>query len=523
VKSAFAAFGKLERPVQFFFLLGYAWFLFLQLRSYGFTVDDSYISFRYAENLASGFGPVFNPGERTEGSSSFLWVLILAVARLLGANLVHASKLLGAILVLLIPWMLLSLSIHLPPKRPNIIGSWLAVLSPPLALWSVVGMETGAYTFLLTWAIYAAAKDLSEGATGRISACVPLLGAALMRPEGIALSAPYLAILLWRGLQPAFRFPLHRALSAAAIVFGGFLALTLFRLWFYGDLVPNTYYAKVTNPTLFSMGRPGPYLLSFLKGTSTWMWVGAALLPCLVRPVSAITAMAAGMVVMQLGFIGWFGADWMIGWRFVVPVFPALCLLAGSGIDLLCKRFIERKNSPAPARKWFVAATAMAITALASINSFAALEKNRLAYTITIPQLETPLIDWLERNAPPETTIAMGDCGAVPFYSGLVTIDMLGLNDAYVARHSPAENARYVVHERKPDLIVISGRGSGRGSLRSGFWLDGEILNLDDFWQRYEKVKTWKSSWSYDYHLFAIKGFRYRQALDFPDKDHNAK
>jgi len=523
VGSALTAFGRLGFPSKCCFLLGFAWFLCLQYRSYGFTVDDAYISLRYAENLASGFGPVFNPGERTEGSSNFLWVVILAGARLLGANPVHAAKLLGAILVLLVPWMLLSASSRLPPKRPNIIAPWLSMLSAPLAVWSVAGLETGAYTFLLTWAISAAASDLSEDSVGRTSGCVPLLGAALMRPEGIALSGPYLAIAWWRGFQPASRFPLRRALSATAIVAGGFLALTLFRLWFYGDLVPNTYYAKVTNPTLFPMGSAGPYLLGFLTGTSTWMWVGAALIPCLVRPVGATTIVAAGMIATQLGFIGWVGADWMLGWRFIVPVLPALCLLAGSGIQLIYDRFVERRTSRAPAKKWLVIAPAMAITALASVDSFGALEKKITAYTDTIPLMETPLIDWLKREAPPRTTIAMGDCGAVPYHSRLETIDMLGLNDAFVARHSPAENARYVVRERKPDLIVISGRGSGRGSLRSLFRLDQEILNLDDFWQHYEEVEVWKSSWSYDYHLFAGEEFRHRQGFGSSEADRNAQ
>jgi hypothetical protein len=38
-------------------------------------VDDSYIFLRYAENFASGHGPVFNPGERVEGYSSPLWMV----------------------------------------------------------------------------------------------------------------------------------------------------------------------------------------------------------------------------------------------------------------------------------------------------------------------------------------------------------------------------------------------------------------------------------------------------------------
>ena len=40
------------------------------------TMDDAYISFRYARNLAEGLGFVYNAGERIEGYTNFLWVFL---------------------------------------------------------------------------------------------------------------------------------------------------------------------------------------------------------------------------------------------------------------------------------------------------------------------------------------------------------------------------------------------------------------------------------------------------------------
>src|SRR5262249_51597579 len=48
--------------------------------------DDAFISYRYAANLAHGFGPVFNPGERVEGYSNFLWVVMMALLIRLGGE-----------------------------------------------------------------------------------------------------------------------------------------------------------------------------------------------------------------------------------------------------------------------------------------------------------------------------------------------------------------------------------------------------------------------------------------------------
>ena len=57
--------------------------------------DDAFISFRYAANLADGQGLVFNQGERVEGFTNFLWVLILAAVRRLGGDIPTAAHLLG--------------------------------------------------------------------------------------------------------------------------------------------------------------------------------------------------------------------------------------------------------------------------------------------------------------------------------------------------------------------------------------------------------------------------------------------
>src|SRR5262245_55750696 len=44
-----------------------------------FVVDDAFITFRFARNIAGGFGPVFNPGERVEGFSNPLYTYVLSV------------------------------------------------------------------------------------------------------------------------------------------------------------------------------------------------------------------------------------------------------------------------------------------------------------------------------------------------------------------------------------------------------------------------------------------------------------
>ena len=54
-----------------------------------FLTDDAFISFRYTRNLIEGHGLVFNPGERVEGYTNFLWILELAA---LWSHLRHPSR-----------------------------------------------------------------------------------------------------------------------------------------------------------------------------------------------------------------------------------------------------------------------------------------------------------------------------------------------------------------------------------------------------------------------------------------------
>lgn len=74
------------------------------------SADDSYITYRYARNIAEGRGWAYNEGERVSGSTSPLWTLLLALAAKFHPNLVSAAMLFSAILYFLtalISYMLL--------------------------------------------------------------------------------------------------------------------------------------------------------------------------------------------------------------------------------------------------------------------------------------------------------------------------------------------------------------------------------------------------------------------------------
>ncbi|PIV81991.1 hypothetical protein COW53_01325, partial [bacterium CG17_big_fil_post_rev_8_21_14_2_50_64_8] len=63
--------------------------------SFGFVVDDAFISFRYAANLVAGHGLAFNPGEAVEGYSNLLWVLLVATGLKVGLPALLWARILG--------------------------------------------------------------------------------------------------------------------------------------------------------------------------------------------------------------------------------------------------------------------------------------------------------------------------------------------------------------------------------------------------------------------------------------------
>ena len=241
-----------------------------------FLTDDAFISFRYARNLLNGHGLVFNMGERVEGYSNFLWVLELAaIWGVLGIRPEYAAPWLSVLftvgtLALMLWWIA-----RLPGLRMRGFVAWCALAlvcsSAAFAVWtSGGGFETRQFTFFILAAVVSLSLYRNRR-WGLLAASVSLALASLTRPEGPLIAACCFA---WFGaLQiPAALNALRResepqgvsikdAITAIArrIDWRGLLYLIapfalivgahfLFRYAYYGEWLPNTYYAKHVRP-----------------------------------------------------------------------------------------------------------------------------------------------------------------------------------------------------------------------------------------------------------------------------------
>jgi arabinofuranosyltransferase len=213
--------------------------------------DDAFISFRYARNLVEGHGLVFNRGERVEGYTNFLWVLELAALHgALGLSLPSASILLSALYtagtLFCTAWLAARASLR--SERAFAIGMALLLLAVhrSFAVWCTSGLETRQFTFFVLLSVLLLA-DYASGASRAAAASLALAACEATRPEGLLVFG---CCLIWLLADAGLRGRLNARLVAAFV--GPFGALVAghfaFRWWYYGDLLPNTYYAKHVQP-----------------------------------------------------------------------------------------------------------------------------------------------------------------------------------------------------------------------------------------------------------------------------------
>ncbi len=166
------------------------------------TVDDAYISFRYARNFARGLGLVYNAGERIEGYTNFLWTVLLGGGIKLGLDPDLLAKWLGAGFTLGTLGMVYLLSNRLRPLSVvPCVANWLLATTTVTLGYAVFGLETAMFTFLVLAGIWLMLQEEDRQAPMPWSGLV--FGAAgLTRPEAPMYLGLCMLYLSGKGLIP---------------------------------------------------------------------------------------------------------------------------------------------------------------------------------------------------------------------------------------------------------------------------------------------------------------------------------
>lgn len=418
-----------------------------------FFCDDAFISLRYVQNFIEGSGLIWSQGQAVEGYSNLAWILLVAIPGYFGADLVTATRVISTLLMLsVLPinycyWRDF-LTTH--NTRYFLLAQYAFAFSATTGVWMVGGLEQPLLAAMMASSLLLLCHALNKNNHFFLlgaSFCLGIM--CLTRPDiPLLCFAVAIGVFFSRGFNVT---SFYRCCLLA--IFPVLMVLTqlIFRLYYYGEWLPNTAHIKA-NPSTNSFLVGGLYVVTgllFMLPISFYVVKAIKIaLKSDHRDLAAIAISAIGFTLCYLFIIG---GDIFPAYRhftIVVVIFifilPALSLASAdfhqsfntAKITLLMLIYIILQ--------WFNPATAF------SRGDKWVLEGKPIAAMFKA--------GWQQKKP----LIAVDAAGSLPFYTHYPAIDMLGLNDYHIARQTPFKNSGYIGHQfgdseyvfaRQPDLI----------------------------------------------------------------------
>jgi hypothetical protein len=426
-----------------------------------FTIDDAFITFRYAENLANHGVLTWNVDEPpVEGYTGVFLPVVLALLMKHGVSPAVAAKTIG-IASLFIGGFIIMVLLSGSGIRAAVTGIVLILYfgAPFAYVHALSGLETTLFSTAILASILAMLRCLDPSGRHRFkdtTLLLSLLMVSLIRPEGFVLSTLFgLTVLLVKKRQGnnSVRFVvLGIALYALPIV-----AYLVWKYSYYGQLLPNTFYAKAYEGNFFNPDTA----IDFGKFVITYCAVVAsACILLLFANRHAVRLEFSRALKEPLSPLQW---TWIGAWlfvavalfqymrtslamnfssRFFFPFFPIFIMTSGLMFDRALTWTAQKAHGAW--RAGVVIAAAVAV----QIGLYALVLKHDIAYYRVYRQIiehaAVPAADFLKQNVPAREWLAVhSDAGAVPYYSKMKTVDFGGLNDKVLAaKPRPSEEER---------------------------------------------------------------------------------
>jgi arabinofuranosyltransferase len=492
-----------------FILLYGSW----HIHCYFFLTDDAYITFRYLHNFLQGDGLVFNAGESVEGYSNFLWLLLLVPLTFCGVSPEISAPFLSILLTFLLLFFFVRFAsqyLKLPLFSFLLLFGLLFLLSQrTFVVFATSGLETRLFSFLVFLSLSAFWKESHslENLPRFNLAGFAMALATLTRPEGMALSASLLSVRLFQ------RWRLNRK-YLQDLTFYVWLLIPialhlLFRRWYYGEWLPNTYYAKVISESRFSYGFL--YLRGFALEHALFFvlpFVSMGILHALKRRDLLLYGLFFALFFPYLYFLSYQGGD-HFEYRPLDVLLPFLTLFTLEG---LVYAFQKLSLSNLRLAQIFIGLCILLLSFLAFIPGYLIhLQLESGNYEgIQIPSIALQLQKWYPPSAIPlfikkhdalqaklierfigvkqeehrkfwqkqkrsaqklQEAIQQGkiqnnprmslECvGVIPYYSKLPTLDVLGLTDSFVAKlpQDPSQKSFFLAHEKRAPFSYLQQR-----------------------------------------------------------------
>jgi len=454
------------------------------------AVDDAFITYRYARNLATGQGFTYNVGQPALSTTAPLWALLLAGGALLWpdipslANALSAAALgVGALLVYLLgrhegrPWV-------------GRLAALLFVLHP--LLWLNLGLETTPFLALALSAILAYRR-------GRLALAALLLAlATLIRGDGLILAAVLAAdrvLFPHRDPDPGALRRGGQAVRAAALYLLTMLPVLAWLTWQFGSPLPATLAAK--------RAQAGLGITGFYAHTTCLQGLGILARARLAQSplyLLFLPAVAVGLVAMWRR-AGWvrllvlWGAVHLLGYTllgvtpyswYYAPLVPGLSGAAALGL-------VEGVRRPGRAG-WPLALLwaaglllPLAWSDLALIRAMEGpLPPPEEPVSKVLPEAKVRIYEqagrWLGEHTPPDALIGVTEVGIMGYYAGRPMLDFLGLLRPEVAEAVARGDLSWALLRYQPDYLALTAISPLYAyDLRADPWFQAAYAPLQSF------------------------------------------
>ncbi len=406
-----------------------------------FVYDDAFISFRYAQHLAEGHGLVWNIGETPiEGYTNFLWTILMSIAFVIAIDPVIFSWVvsLGCFVVSLLATYALAQQ-YIKNKIWSLITVVFLGTNYTFSAFATSGLETQLQAMLFVSSTYLVHQIISHQKlkNSQLFLLSILFAIALLTRLDSAIVVGILGLATLYHLMQVSSDSKTKLIQFIILSIPVISLVGVWLLWklaFYGDILPNTFYAKVGGNPIFLLVRGLLYIAGFYL--SYWLIPFPFIFVANIfrRKVTLFDSILLFILGIWTLYILYIGGDFM-EFRFMVPILPLLMLTI---VNTIANR-IDKS-----------ALQLGLVIAILMGNVWHYFTFDRLFYSVMQESLvsmqyssQLNRYDWdtvgqvlgASFDYDRTVTIAVNPAGFIPFYARSRTIDMLGLNDRWIAEN----------------------------------------------------------------------------------------
>jgi hypothetical protein len=413
-------------------------------------LDDAFITYRFARNLAAGLGFVYNPPVEVFGTTTPLYTLLLASTGRLGLDIPATSLFFNALSI-----CLLAVTVYFSARPAD--GPWRALLAALMiavlpGTYTVLGMETLTYTALIYAGLHLVERHNFTAAALMAAAAV------LTRYDGMLLAG----VVLWREWSLRGSPPWRSGTLFSAMLLPWLVYATVT----FGSPLPGPLYAKTGfggNVFLGDFGR-SVFGLVFSASAPVWMhallWLflgGAVALALVASQRATLRGVGAWMSLYVVGF-GLLGLLYTHHWYYY-PLLPGMLLVGanafGSIATVVDRRVPDRRLS------WLLKRSLLAVVALPMVLVTLLGLAGLWTRFQSIPEIGgryrvyRSAALWVCANHEVENGIAIPEIGIFGWFCDQKIIDPYGLVTPEMIPYIRADDRAGGLSALRPDLLII--------------------------------------------------------------------